>query len=119
MIKISKNQYDLYVFFTRKNFAEIFNDEKEWYMNKLKTLWGVICLDKQDNNYSVVISARDKNKQIRCIEVEISFDTIDSAREWLFARVKRLEKEEKYKNYKEIDIFTPIVKESKLDSFFV
>lgn len=37
---ISKNKYDLYVFFTRNNLAEFFNEEIEWYMNEAKTLWG-------------------------------------------------------------------------------
>ena len=61
---ISKNQFDLYVFFTRQNWVELFNQEIAWYINEANTLWAVICLDKIDNNYTVIFCARDENVRV-------------------------------------------------------
>jgi len=130
MEKISKKQYDLYVFFTRSIMTRLFYEEKEWYINEARNLWGMICFDYSDKNYSVVISARDENRQVRCIDVETDFDTIELAREWLFSRVNEKEKElekvdesqstsnKQFKKKNVTDIFKPIVKESKLNDFF-
>lgn len=124
MQTITKNQYDLYVFFTRNNLAEFFSEELEWYKNDANTLWGVICLDKTDNDYTAIISARDENKQIRCVDLDDSFVSLESAREWLFARTNELEKSDTVnspltaKKRKRKDIFIPIVKESKLNRYF-
>lgn len=122
MRAISKNQYDLYVFFTRSNLAEFFNEEIEWYMNKSKTLWGVICLDIQDKNYTVIFSARDQNRQIRCIDLKIDIESIDQARNYLFSYSKQIEQTKIVnqvinKNVVK-DLFIPKVKISKLDRYF-
>lgn len=122
MRAISKNQYDLYVFFTRSNLAEYFNEEIEWYMNESKTLWGVICLDRQDKNYTVIFSARDENRQIRCIDLKIDIESIEKARNYLFSHSKELEQTETVNqvfNKKVVkDLFIPKVKASKLDRYF-
>jgi len=119
---ISKNQYDLYVFFTRSNLAEFFNEEIEWYINEAKTLWAVICLDQQDKDYTVIFSARDKNKQIRCIDVEIDIADIEQARKFLFLRAEVLERtiiKNQTINKKVVeDLFIPKVKKSKLNPYF-
>lgn len=120
MRPISKNQYDLYVFFTRSNLAEYFNEELEWYMNDAKTLWGVVCLDRNDQNYTVIFSARDENRQIRCIDVKVDIESIEKARTFLFERAKQLETEmicEKSKNVVG-DLFSPKVKKTKLCETF-
>lgn len=122
MQAISKNQYDLYMFFTRSNCAEFFNEEIEWYMNKSKTLWGVICLDKQDKNYTVIFSARDENRQIRCVDLKIDIKNMDEARNYLFSYSKEREQTDPVtpKLNKNVvkDLFVPKVKESKLDKYF-
>lgn len=124
MKPISKNQYDLYVFFTRSNLAEFFNEEIEWYINEAKTLWAVICLDRQDKDYTVIFSARDENRQIRCIDVKIDIVDIDQARKLLFSHAKVLESEslkvkDQTVNKKVVeDLFIPKVKESKLSPNF-
>ncbi|WP_141505692.1 glycosaminoglycan attachment protein [Paenibacillus luteus] len=91
-------------------------------MNDLKTLWGVICLDRQDKNYTVIFSARDENRQIRCINLKINIENIDLARSYLFSYSKDLELTEIVngvinKNVVK-DLFIPIVKTSKLDRYF-
>ena len=110
------------MFFTRSNLAEFFNEEIEWYMNESKTLWGVICLDKQDKDYTVIFSARDENRQIRCIDLEIEIDNIDKARNYLFSHSKELEQTEipNQEFNKDVvkDLFVPKVKVSKLDRYF-
>lgn len=92
MKPISKNQFDLYVFFTRYNLAEFFNEELEWYMNESKTLWAVICLDRQDRNYTVIFLARDENRQIRCIDLKIDIEDRETAKEIMLSHSKWLEK---------------------------
>lgn len=119
---ISKNQYDLYVFFTRSNLSEFFNEEIEWYMNESKTLWAVICLDRQDENYTVIFSTRDENRQIRCIDLKINIENLDQARFFLFSHSKELEQTEIVnqtinKNVVK-DLFVSKVKDSKLDGYF-
>lgn len=122
MKPISKNQYDLHVFFTRNNLAEFFNEELEWYMNESKTLWGVICLDRQDKDYTVIFSARDQNRQIRCIDIKIDMETLDIAKDYLFLRSKELEetelKEQIFNKNIILDLFSYKVKKSKLDKYF-
>jgi len=110
------------VFFTRSNLAEFFNEELEWYMNESKTLWGVICLDRQDENYTVIFSARDQNRQIRCIDIKIDMENLDIAKDYLFSRSKELEqtelKEQVFNKKIIADLFSPKVKKSKLDKYF-
>jgi hypothetical protein len=110
------------VFFTRSNLAEFFNEEIEWYINESKTLWGAICLDRQDKNYTVIFSARDENRQIRCIDLKTDIENIDKARNYLFSYSKELEQTETAnqvinKNVVK-DLFIPKVKASKLDRYF-
>ncbi|WP_328800454.1 hypothetical protein T3H97_17990 [Paenibacillus sp. LX16] len=122
MRPISQNQFDLYMFFTRSSLAEFFNEEIEWYMNDSKTLWSVICLDRQDKNYTVIFSARDENRQIRCIDLKIDIENIDQARNYLFSYSKELEQTEimNLVNKKNVvkDLFVSKVKASKLDRYF-
>jgi hypothetical protein len=91
-------------------------------MNESKTLWGVICFDRQDKNYTVILSARDENRQIRCIDLKIDIENIDKARNYLFSYSKELEQTETAnqafnKNVVE-DLFIPKVKEFKLNPYF-
>lgn len=122
MKPISKNQFDLYVFFTRYNLAEFFNEELEWYMNESKTLWAVICLDRQDRNYTVIFLARDENRQIRCIDLKIDIEDRETAKEIMLSHSKWLEKKSlpEKKNNKRIvdDLFMPRAKISKLNPYF-
>lgn len=122
MQAISKNQYDLHVFFTRSSLAEFFNEEVEWYVNESKSLWGVICLDRQDKDYTVIFSARDENRQIRCIDLKIDFKDIHAAKDYLFSHSKELEHTEianqKFNKNAVKDLFVPKVKISKLDRYF-
>ncbi|MHB8077314.1 MAG: hypothetical protein ACYDGZ_26665 [Desulfosporosinus fructosivorans] len=110
------------MFFTRSSLAEFFNEEMEWYINESKNLWGVICLDKQDVNYTVIFSARDKDRQIRCINLKIDIENIDEARDYLFSHSKELEqteiKQQIFKKNIVKDLFIPKVKKSKLDQYF-
>lgn len=122
MKAISQNQFDLYVFFTRNSLAEVFNEEIEWYMNDSKTLWSVICLDRQDENYTVIFSARDENRQIRCIDLKINIENIDQARNYIFSHSNKLEQTEilNQVNKKKVvkDLFVSKVKSSKPDKYF-
>lgn len=119
---ISKNQFDLYVFFTRQNWVELFNQEIAWYINEANTLWAVICLDKIDNNYTVIFCARDENRQVRCIDLKIDIESLEAAKEFMDLHAQSLEKEienpRKSKRKIVKDLFVPIAKSSKLDRYF-
>ena len=92
MKPISKNQFDLDMFFTRHNLAEFFNEELQWYMNESKTLWAGMCLDRQDKNYTVIFLARDENRQIRCIDLKIDIEDCETAKKIMLSHSKLLEK---------------------------
>lgn len=83
---------------------------------------GVICLDRQDRNYTVIFSARDENRQIRCVDLKIDIENIDEARKFLFEHSKELEStleiEQKFNKKLVKDLFIPKVKESKLNRYF-
>ncbi|MCM1570149.1 MAG: hypothetical protein NC081_12010 [Roseburia sp.] len=121
MIKISKNRYDLYVFFTRNVLAEFFVEELEWYMNEAQSLWAVIGLDRQDRDYTVIISARDKNRQIRCMDTETGFVTIEAARAYLPDKMRELEKsvirESDFNRSNTEAIFRPLPKKHWNDAY--
>lgn len=119
MHPISKNQYDLYVFFTRNSLAEFFNEELEWYINESKTLWAVICRDHQDQDYTVIFSARDENRQIRCIDVKTNLPDLKAARKFMLLHAKELEKKNNVTPKKHKDIFIPIKEADKLNKSFV
>lgn len=122
MRKISKNQFDLYMFFTREWWVELINEEIAWYMNEAKTLWAVICLDRIDNNYNVIFCARDNNRHIRCIDLETDIESFKLAHEYVYSHARLLESQIKPlnnpKNKIPADLFIPISKKSKLNPYF-
>lgn len=122
MREISKNQFDLYVFFTREYWVELVNEEIAWYMNEAKTLWAVICLDKIDNNYNVIFCARDENRQVRCMDLKTDIESFELAKEFMHSHAQileyKLENLNKPKRKILEDLFVPIVKQSKLDPYF-
>lgn len=123
MREISKNQFDLYLFFTKEVGVELVNEEISWYMNEAKTLWAVICLDKIDNNYNVIFCARDENRQVRCIDLKTDIESFESAKEFMHFHAQSLEYkiESPKKPKRKIldDLFVPIAKHSKLNPNFL
>lgn len=124
MERISRKRFDAYVDFTRNPFIFKVGEEKGWYENKARTLFGVILWDYTDKDYNSVILGRDKNRQIRAIDVKCSFSDITSAEEWINSNAKTLEESgqtffsqgDGVKNG--IDLFAPIVDKSRIHPYF-
>lgn len=123
MNKITQKRFDAYLNYIRHPFLQYIGKEIEWYENKGEYLWATIILDFKDNNYSAVIFGRDENKQVRCIKVTTSLKTIELARVWISEEVSKIEKLDKKvypqgESKKGVDLFKPIVKESKEHPYF-
>ncbi|WP_319402329.1 hypothetical protein [uncultured Anaeromusa sp.] len=124
MKRISRKRFDVYVDFTRNPFIFQVGEEKGWYENKSRTLFGVILWDYTDKDYAAVLLGRDENQQIRAIEVKCSFADIVSAEEWIHSNAKDLEETGQtfFANGADgkegIDLFSPVVDESRFHPYF-
>lgn len=122
---ITENQFDVYVLFTRSKYANILAKEIRWFKNDTDTIFGIVLLDNVDNNFTSMLLSRDDNYHIRYKCQEIDFESIKEAEEWIFKESESLEKDSnfvklqnKFINNKKINIFEPVVNESKLDDYF-
>ncbi len=62
-------------------------DEREWYSDQDENVLGVVTWDKIDHDWGYLVLGRDKRDLFRAIEVEVSLQDAETARDRLFARL--------------------------------
>jgi hypothetical protein len=68
---ISKARFEALTF--SKSFAaELFIEEREWYVDQDDNVLGVLTWDKQDHDWGYVILGRDERALFRAIDQDVS-----------------------------------------------
>lgn len=80
---ITQKLFNIYALFTREPYVQFLSKELEFYSNGNGGLIGFISLDFTDMDYSACILSRDISRQYRAELVEVSFPTIEEARNWI------------------------------------
>ena len=86
--ELSQKRFDALASHSRTPAAAFVSKELAWYKNTDETVIATLLLDTIDNDYAVIILARDEGGRFRCIDLAVSIETESNAREWLFNAVK-------------------------------
>jgi hypothetical protein len=88
---ITKNRFDAY-FYGRSPFVKQFTEETHWYIYETPeiTLLAVVLLCKIDNDYNVIVLARDLNNRFRAVDTRCSYPNPEAAMEQALAGVPRI-----------------------------
>lgn len=73
---------------SRSPAAAYMSEEIGWYTNEDETVLGILLLDIVDNDYVAILMARDESGIFRCFDLKCSFQTLDSAKNWLIAEME-------------------------------
>lgn len=84
--KISKARFESLTFATLP-FAWVIAEGVEWYSDQDENVFGILCRDRQDDDWGYVVLGRDEKSLFRGIETEVSISDIDSARRALHLRL--------------------------------
>ncbi|MBK9630356.1 MAG: hypothetical protein IPO62_04700 [Saprospiraceae bacterium] len=88
---LNRNLWKIYMLFTREPYVVFMFEELEYYKSETSDLLGLISLDLTDMDFSVAIMSRDGSKQYRAVEVKVSLETIEQARNWIDERMGAIE----------------------------
>ena len=91
-------------------------EEKKWYENDTRSLFGVILWDYTDKDYNAVLLMRDEDSQIRSVDVQHSFSTIEVAEKWIEITSKKYDKSGR--NKKGEQLFIPLIDRTRLHPYF-
>ncbi|WP_321392211.1 hypothetical protein [uncultured Desulfuromusa sp.] len=122
--ELSQKRFDALAGHARTPAAAFVSNELAWYKNSDETVIATLLLDIIDNDYAVIILARDEGRRFRCIDLTVSIKTEKEAREWLFNALK-WHSSVGVKNFtqgdigKGTDLFSPIVSIEKQHPYFV
>ena len=84
--RLEKPQYQSYPVANRSPAVRaMIMEELEFYRNEIKGRLGVICRDKVDNDFSIVVLEFSKSAKEYCAtDTKVSLETLAEAREQLF-----------------------------------
>ncbi|MFH1560817.1 MAG: glycosaminoglycan attachment protein [Chloroflexota bacterium] len=68
-------------------------EEHEWYADDTENTLGVLFRDKIDDDWAYVVMRRGPDSKFRCVEVDSSFETIETARIMLLSEIDRVSRE--------------------------
>jgi hypothetical protein len=109
---------NIYLLFTRNPFVRYFTKELEFYATIDNRLLGLIIFDLTDKDFSCIIFSRDDSKQYRAEKIEVSVETIDKARNWLFENMNNDSIVQHDNKTKFFDLFEIKVKADKIHPYF-
>ncbi|WP_332023250.1 hypothetical protein, partial [Kaistella sp.] len=75
--------------------ASVLGEEKKWFIDEKENLLGIVILDKIDNDWALVILGKEENDQYRAVDVDASYESLNSAQNSLVDRMSKYEKEDK------------------------
>ena len=84
--RISKARFEALTFSTLP-FASVVAEDVEWYSDQAENVLGVLCRDRQDDDWGYAVLGRDERSVFRSIETEVSMPDADSARKSLHLRL--------------------------------
>ena len=69
--------------FMRRPTIKLYAEEREWYSDQDGNVLGIVLLDKIDHDWSYVVLGRDELARFSAIHQDVSYLTVDKAREAL------------------------------------
>jgi len=103
--------------FTREPYVVYMSEELEFYESKEFELLGLISLDLTDSDFSAAIMSRDGSNQYRAVEIKVSLETIEEARNWIDDKMGEIETT-LHDPAKLFDLFAILVKEEQISNKF-
>lgn len=104
--------------------TEFFTREIRWFANQYETVLGVMLLDIHDKDFTAILLGRDAVGRYRCIDLECSFETSQTAHCWLVDKITTVTLsgktvfEQGDEKRGSLDIFSPVKAEEKLHYYF-
>lgn len=105
--------------------ADYISKEVEWFADEDERVLGVILLDLQDNDWVSMVLGRDEENLFRAIDLEVSIQTRDKAREVLLTKLDQYSRtgETIFPQFdnkgKKFDPIIPVVERSRLHQNFL
>ena len=88
IFELSENRFNALAAHSRSPAAAYVSRELGWFANEDESIIGILLLDIIDNDYAVVIMARDENRAYRAIDIESSIIEKKEALNWLYGAIK-------------------------------
>lgn len=73
--------------FMRRPTIKFYAEEREWYSDQDENVLGIVLLDKIDHDWSYVVLGRDELARFSAIHQDVSYPTVDKAREALHTQM--------------------------------
>ena len=123
--RISKARFEALTFSTLP-FAWVVAEDMEWYSDQDENVLGVLCRDRQDDDWGYVVLGRDERSVFRGIETEVSMPDADSARKSLHLRLSfyavsgdKIFPQGDENLRKKLELFRRVVREEELNQNFL
>ena len=121
---LDKKRFNALAGFSRSPAATYISEELAWYSNEDETVIGVVLHDLIDDDFAVVVLARDEGGRFRAFDVESSIDTGELARGWLERAIKwhtgaGIKVYPQGDKTRSLDLFTSIVPSERLHPAFI
>lgn len=88
LTELSEQRFNALAAHSRSPAAAYVSKELGWFANDDESVIGVLLLDTVDDDFAVVVMARDENGAYRAIDVESSIDSEKEALDWLHGAMK-------------------------------
>jgi hypothetical protein len=86
---ILKREFDD-LFRKRHPITELMAEEKEWFTDKNRTIWGVTIRDRQDDDYLYIVLGKDEKGDFRAISTGESVSSREEARKNLLKNMEEI-----------------------------
>ncbi|MFZ5978653.1 MULTISPECIES: hypothetical protein [Hydrotalea] len=121
--QITKNQFNIFMLFTRHPAVQNFARELEYHSNDDNSILGVVLLDLYDRDFSYVLLVRDENRQFREFDTKVSFsskaeavDMLSNSMKWHTAQ--NLKSVVHNLPERGMDLFNIVVNQEKIHPYF-
>lgn len=100
---LSKERYEAFIGYTRNPMILFFTQELEYWSDANERVIGLLSLDNTDEDFSITILARDERRKFRAIDIKVSIDNIEVARNKLFDKISEWAVKPDHEYYQESD----------------
>jgi hypothetical protein len=122
---LTAERYNAFIAWTRSPAASVIGKELELFSTVDEQIIGVLFLDRTDRDFGYVVLGRDEKGRFRCVDVDTSMSRGDARHALLKALkkgfdsgVKVFPQGDEATDKAGLDLFTPIVPETKLSQTF-
>ena len=121
---LDRKRFNALAGLSRSPAAAYISEEIGWYSNEDETVIGVVLHDVIDNDFAIVVLARDEGGRFRAFDVESSIDTEEAAKSWLERAIKwhtgaGIKVYPQGDETRGPDLFTPVLPTERLHPAFI